>query len=106
MHAQTLTHSDELEATQRYSILDNMRILLRLCIATPSVSCRSLTLSVWVRCVCFCFFLFRQVSAVIFGFLNIARALVPVRIALTLGTAPLVDKYIIQPFNLDKKDKQ
>lgn len=28
---------------------------------------------------------------------------VPVRIALTLGTAPLVDKYIIKPFNLDKK---
>jgi len=44
-----------------------------------------------------------KVSAVIFGFLNVARALVPVRIALTLGTAPLVDKYIIKPFNLDKK---
>lgn len=43
-------------------------------------------------------------SAVIFGFLNLARALVPVRIALTLATAPLVDQYIIQPFNLDKKD--
>ena len=64
-------------------------------------------------CVCVCeypvcvsVFFFLQVSAVIFGFLNIARALVPVRIALTLGTAPLVDKYIIQPFNLDKKDKQ
>ena len=37
-----------------------------------------------------------QVSAVIFGFLNIARALVPVRIALTLATAPAVDKYIIK----------
>ena len=47
--------------------------------------------------------MFPQVSAVIFGFLNVARALVPVRIALTLGTAPLVDKYIIKPFNLDKK---
>jgi hypothetical protein len=56
--------------------------------------------------VCVSVFFFLQVSAVIFGFLNIARALVPVRIALTLGTAPLVDKYIIQPFNLDKKDKQ
>jgi len=45
-----------------------------------------------------------KVSAVIFGFLNLARALVPVRIALTLGTAPLVDKYLIKPFNLDKKE--
>merc|ERR1712216_901504 len=45
-----------------------------------------------------------KVSAVIFGFLNVARALVPVRIALTLGTAPLVDKYIIKPFNLEKKE--
>jgi hypothetical protein len=30
-----------------------------------------------------------QVSAVIFGFLNVARALVPVRIGLTLATVPL-----------------
>jgi hypothetical protein len=30
-----------------------------------------------------------KVSAVIFGFLNFARALVPVRIGLTLATAPL-----------------
>jgi hypothetical protein len=30
-----------------------------------------------------------QVSALIFGFLNFARALVPARIALTLATAPL-----------------
>ncbi|EKX46767.1 hypothetical protein GUITHDRAFT_70348 [Guillardia theta CCMP2712] len=29
-----------------------------------------------------------KVSAVIFGFLNVARALVPVRIAITLATAP------------------
>lgn len=47
-----------------------------------------------------------QVSAVIFGFLNVARALVPVRIALTLGTAPLVDKYIVQRFGLDKKKEE
>ncbi len=30
-----------------------------------------------------------QVSAVVFGFLNVARALVPVRIAITLATVPL-----------------
>jgi len=47
-----------------------------------------------------------KVSAVIFGFLNVARALVPVRIALTLGTAPLVDKYIVQRFGLDKKKEE
>ena len=47
-----------------------------------------------------------QVSAVIFGFLNVARALVPVRIVLTLGTAPLVDKYIVQRFGLDKKKEE
>mmetsp|Transcript_40210 Transcript_40210/g.94126 ORF Transcript_40210/g.94126 Transcript_40210/m.94126 type:complete len:206 (+) Transcript_40210:44-661(+) len=41
-----------------------------------------------------------KVSAVIFGFLNFARALVPVRIGLTLATAPLVDKYICKPFNI------
>ena len=35
-------------------------------------------------------------SALIFGFLNVARALVPVRIGLTLATAPLVDEYIIK----------
>ena len=45
-------------------------------------------------------------SAVIFGFLNVARALVPVRIALTLGTAPLVDKYIVKRFGLDKKKEE
>mmetsp|Transcript_20479 Transcript_20479/g.49582 ORF Transcript_20479/g.49582 Transcript_20479/m.49582 type:complete len:195 (+) Transcript_20479:84-668(+) len=44
-----------------------------------------------------------KVSAVIFGFLNLARALVPVRIGLTLATTPLVDKYIIKPFGFDKK---
>ena len=80
-----------------------------MCIETLCVSCLSLSVC---ACVCvypvwvFLYFFFLKVSAVIFGFLNIARALVPVRIALTLGTAPLVDKYIIQPFNLDKKDKQ
>ena len=43
-----------------------------------------------------------KVSAVIFGFLNFARALVPVRIGLTLATVPLVDKYVVKPFNLGK----
>ena len=44
----------------------------------------------------------RQVSAVIFGFLNVAHALVPVRIGLTLATTPAVDKYIIKPLGIGK----
>lgn len=47
-----------------------------------------------------------KVSAVIFGFLNVARALVPVRIGLTLATVPLVDQYIVKPFNIGGARKE
>mmetsp|Transcript_49678 Transcript_49678/g.124043 ORF Transcript_49678/g.124043 Transcript_49678/m.124043 type:complete len:210 (+) Transcript_49678:46-675(+) len=47
-----------------------------------------------------------KVSAVIFGFLNFARALVPVRIGLTLASAPFVDKYICKPFNIGGGKKE
>eukprot|EP00286_Rhodomonas_abbreviata_P012684 CAMPEP_0181323114 /NCGR_PEP_ID=MMETSP1101-20121128/19601_1 /TAXON_ID=46948 /ORGANISM="Rhodomonas abbreviata, Strain Caron Lab Isolate" /LENGTH=214 /DNA_ID=CAMNT_0023431097 /DNA_START=13 /DNA_END=657 /DNA_ORIENTATION=+ len=48
-----------------------------------------------------------KVSAVIFGFLNVARALVPLRIGVTLATVPLVDKYIVKPLGIGKdKDEE
>jgi len=48
-----------------------------------------------------------KVSAVVFGFLNVARALVPVRIGITLATVPLVDKYIVKPLGIGKnKDEE